>query len=323
MFDDQPGGPGQDQPQGKLILRGHNNNAPANPQGDTVFFPPAQAPSSPEQMQTYYPPSPTMQAPYTPPPPTQQPPYAPQYLPQQGPYGPGGPGPRKGGDPIYKFLIIAIVVVIFSGIVFAAFASGIAGQILAQGNRSGQTSTTTSTPPSQNTQGGTSANQATPTPFVPTPTPTLAPTPTPVPQFPLQITDINGQTPMNNNAVQVSNNSSVQVNVHMSQPDPNARVRLLITYKVAPGIARSARKHVDGNGDVQLTWNVHVFNFGQNAGNVTATVVAASFDQNGQQIAESAPVTVQIMTGNNNNGGGNNNNGNNNNNGGNNNDNNN
>ncbi len=311
MFDDQPGGPGQDQPQGKLILRGpNNNNAPAGPQGDTVFFPPMQSPSSPEHMQTYYPPAQTMQASYTPPP-SQQPPYSQQYLPQQAPYGPYST--RKSGDPIYKFLIIAIVVVIFSGVVFAAFASGIAGQVIAQRGGSGQTSTTTNTPPpSQNSQGNTNANQATATQMVSTPTPTLMPTATPVSQFPLQITDINGQTPNNNNTVQVSNNNAVSVTVHMNQPDPNVRVRLLVTYNVAPGIYRSNRKHVDGNGDVQLNWNVHVFNFGQNGDNVTANVIAASFDQNGQQIDQSAPVTVQIMTGNNNNNNNDNNNNNNN-----------
>jgi len=245
-----------------------------------------------------------MQASYTPPP--QQPPYSQQYLPQQAPYSPYGT--RKSGDPIYKFLIIAIVVVIFSGVVFAAFASGIAGQVIAQQGGSGQTSTNTNTPPpAQNTQGNTNANQATATQMVPTPIPTPMPTATPVSQLPLQITDINGQTLNNNNPVQVSNNNSILVTVHMNQPDPNVRVRLIVTYNVAPGTYRSARKHVDDNGDVQLNWNVRVFNFGQNGDNVAANVVAASFDQNGQQVDQSAPVTVQIITGNNNNNNNNNN----------------
>jgi hypothetical protein len=44
-----------------------------------------------------------------------------------------------------------------------------------------------------------------------------------------------------------------------------------------------------------------VFNFDQNAGNITATVIAEFSDQNGQPV-DSSPVTVQITT---NNGGGN------------------
>src|SRR6202163_2380070 len=152
MFDDQQGRPGEDQPQGKLILRGYNNNnAPASPQGDTVSFSPTQPPSSPEHMQTYYPAAQTVQAPYAPP--SQQPPYAQQHLPQQAAYG--GASPRRGGDPIFKFLIIAIMVVVFSGIVFAAFASGVAGQIVAQRGNSGQASTNTNNPakaPTQNPQ---------------------------------------------------------------------------------------------------------------------------------------------------------------------------
>lgn len=289
MFDDQPGGSGQDQPQGKLILRGYNNNAPASPQGDTVNFTPVQSPSSPEQMPTYYPPAQNAQAPYAPP--TQQAPYGQQYLPQQAAHG--GAGPRRSADPVFKFLIIAIVVVVLSGVVFAAFASGVANQIITQRGGNGQTTTNKPAPTStQNIQG--SGGQA----ALPTPTPTLMPTPTPTQQFPLQIVDINGQTPTNN-TIQVSNNNSVQVNVHMSQPDQNVRVRLLVTYSTGQNIYKSNRRRVDNNGDVQLTWNVQVFNGGQNGDNVTANVVAASFDQNGQQIDLSAPVTVQINAGNN------------------------
>ena len=207
-------------------------------------------------------------------------------------------------DPAYKFLFIALGVVLIASIIFIAFAGSTVASLF---NQSGADTTQTNTggPSAQGTldtnpqfptpggnTGATATSQpvSTPTTTLPTPSPTVAnptpttqpsPTPTPNQQLTLQIVNAPGQ---------VDNNSTVMLNITSSQP--NVQVTLTITYDVPPYFKEIGPQTTDNNGNASFQWNVQVHFFGRNQG--TARIVATGRNQNGQEVS-SQTVTVKIV----------------------------
>ena len=206
-------------------------------------------------------------------------------------------------DPAYKFLFIALGVVLIASILFIAFAGSTVASIFNQsGTGTTQTNTggpsgqgTVDTHPQFPTPGGNTGVTATsqpvstpttlptPSPTVANPTPTTQPSPTPTPnsQLTLQIVNAPGQ---------VSNNSTVTLNITSSQPD--VQVTLTITYDVPPYFKQLGPQTTDNNGNASFQWNVQVHFLGRNQG--TARIVATGRNQNGQAVS-SQMVTVKIV----------------------------
>jgi len=209
-------------------------------------------------------------------------------------------------DPAYKFLFIAIGVVLLASILFVAFAGSTFSSLFSQSG-AGTTQTnsgggvpaqgTVDTNPKFPTPGGNTAgtptNQSTttlPSPTAttainptPTPIPTTQPSPTPTtnPQLTLQITNAPGQ---------VDNNSTVTLNVTSSQP--GVQVQLSITYNADPFFKTLGPQTTDNNGNASFQWNVQVRPFSRNQ--VYARIVATGRNQNGQAVS-SQVVTVKIV----------------------------
>jgi hypothetical protein len=98
----------------------------------------------------------------------------------------------------------------------------------------------------------------------------------------VQITGIPGQ---------VSNNSTVQVNVATSEP--GVTVRLQVTYNVYPYYYQSGAQMTGGDGNATLDWRVQVSGF--RVKRVTARVIAVATDGSGQYATSSAAF-VQVFS---------------------------
>ena len=182
-------------------------------------------------------------------------------------------------DPAYQVLVVAIVLVLISGGVLAAFASSF---LSGAGSNNG---------PSGRPNGGAVANvQSTPTAQptqapTPTPQPTATPIPTPSPtavmRGPLTVRIISIPK-------KVTNNTSVPVIIQTSQP--GVMVRLVAMYGAPPGFFMSNPQTTANDGTATLTWNVSLTMF---TARTTAHVAVTGQNQDGQQV-QSQPVTVRV-----------------------------
>ncbi len=221
-------------------------------------------------------------------------PIPPEYLVQRR----GAPSPQNplarlryywNKDPAYKVLLIAVVLVLVTGTVFAAL---IANALVHNVNFS-------------------TANQALPPPAVvgsANPRPTFAPpgggkgsktsslppahgtTPSmqPTPAVPTT-TPAGGTLALQINSIPTSVRNYQYVTVEVTTSEPNVTVYLYVRYSVAPHQAFAGPVTSDGNGNATLHWLVTV----NRANGSRASVVAIAKDQNGQQ-AQSQPVSVRI-----------------------------
>ncbi|HLG75836.1 MAG TPA: hypothetical protein VKX46_05445 [Ktedonobacteraceae bacterium] len=191
-------------------------------------------------------------------------------------------------DPAYKVLMIAIAVIILSGIVGLV----LIGNLLASGGPSGQPSSSgapsavapNATPTPTATSQPTATPTPTPTPVQNTPTPTEVvqptPTPTPVANAPLSVQIVNVPS-------QVKNGTTVPVTVSASQP--GVTIRLLITYSTL-GSYFNRSMQADSAGNATFSWSVQVYT----KTTASAHLIAVAQDQSGH-VAQSQPVTVQVM----------------------------
>ncbi len=200
-------------------------------------------------------------------------------------------------DPAYKVLMVAMAMVIISGLVFAVLIS----RAFLQNPNFFTSSYSTTAPtgvtptgtvdlkptfPPPNGGQGSSASSQPPAQSTPTlqPTPVNTPQPSPTPQgttLTVQITSI---------PPRVQNNSVVEVGVNTSEA--GVQVQLYIQYSNAyPSTAYSGSRITNDNGNATIPWDVHVFMMGRHA---QATVIAIATDGNGQQ-AQSQPVTVEVI----------------------------
>lgn len=200
-------------------------------------------------------------------------------------------------DPAYKFLFIAIGVVLLASILFIAFAGSTLSSLFSQSS----TGTTQTSPGGGAVQGTTDTNPQFPTPggnvattptatspspvatTAPSPTPTTQPSPTPTtnPQLTIQIV---------NAPAQVDNNSTATINVTSDQP--GVQVTLSITYNADPFFKTLGPQSSDSAGNTSFQWNVQVHPLGRTQ--VFAHLVATGRNQNGQQVS-SQTVTVKIV----------------------------
>ncbi len=209
-------------------------------------------------------------------------------------------------DPAYKVLMIATVVVIAAGLIFVSLATAaFVGNpnLFSSINNTTPQNPTGSTPsgtvdlrPTFPTPGGGSGGntssqppaQSTPVVQV-TATPNESTTPTPQPSpggggtLTVQITNIPGQ---------VSNNSTVQVDVTTSEP--GVTVRLQVSYNAYPFYYQSGAQVTDGDGNATLYWNVQVS--ATRVRHIVAKVTAVAIDANGQYVT-SATYIVQVTSG--------------------------
>lgn len=179
-------------------------------------------------------------------------------------------------DPAYQVLVVAIVLVLISGGVLAAFASSF---LSGAGSNNG---------PSGRPNGGAVANvQSTPTTQ-----PTQAPTPTPSPTAPPPTPTAVMRGPLTVRIIsipqRVTNNTSVPVIIQTSQP--GVMVRLVAMYGAPPGFFMSDPQTTANDGTATLTWNVNLKMF---TARTTARVAVAGQNQDGQQV-QSQPVTVRV-----------------------------
>ena len=297
MIEDQSGAEGPYQPQGKIILPGYTP-APENP--DDIYNGYTQniqdMYNMPQNVYNYNgsqnmyagPQNMYGNGPY-------REPILPEHLLRRspGPPLPSGPLARLSyywhREPAYKFLIIAIAVVLIAGLIFAGFTSVVLAQ-LASPTQAGQGLSATAT---SNAQSGTAtpatgqaaaANQPTPTPTqipTPTPTPTLVPTPTVTGPLSVQITSI---------PQQVSNKSTVYIAVITNQPGTNINLQVTYTNAVALSTPTNGPQQTDNNGAATLPWRINIVSFARTA---TAHVTVIATDQNGQPV-QSQTVDVQV-----------------------------
>ncbi|HEX6110481.1 MAG TPA: hypothetical protein VFZ02_13800 [Ktedonobacteraceae bacterium] len=201
-------------------------------------------------------------------------------------------------DPAYKVLMIAMSMVLITGIIFVSLASAAflgnssslaspsSPQAIPKGaNPTGTVDLRPAFPPPG---GGSGSNQQDSQPPAQT-TPALQPT----------STDQQSPTPGGNGTLsvqftsipsQVVNGSYVLVGVNTSEP--GASVLLVIRYSSHGGRSTAGPQITDSNGDASIPWLVSFFGFGQNS--VQAYVYALATDQNGQR-ARSQTVTVQVL----------------------------
>lgn len=202
-------------------------------------------------------------------------------------------------DPAYKFLFIAIGVVLLASILFVAFAGSTISSLFSQSG-AGTTQTAPGGIPAQGTAdtnpkfptpggntGATPTSQPTTLPSptattAPNPTPTTPPSPTPTqnPQLTLQIVNAPNQ---------VNNNSTVTITVTASQP--GVQVGLTITYNTNPFLKTLGPQATDNNGNAAFSWSVQVHPFSRNQ--VFARLVAIA-RKNGQEVT-SQTVVVKIV----------------------------
>ncbi len=226
----------------------------------------------------------------------------PEMLLRHGGHNPNNPIIRLGElwrrDPAYKALIIAVVLVLVAGTLFASLAanallqssSGLFTQNtdIPTAPQVGVAPTSTGTvdlhPAFPTPGGGKGTNQSSQPPMQSTPALQVSPTAIPTQQqgngnLTVQITGLPPQVP---------NNSMVPVSVQTSTP--GATVQLQVTYNAPPFLYTSAQQVTDGNGNATINWQVNVFARGKRT---TARVIVIAFDQNGQQ-GHSDTVRVQV-----------------------------
>jgi hypothetical protein len=211
------------------------------------------------------------------------------------------PGASIRKDPAYLFLVIALVVALVSGVIFAVFAGSAVAQLVSPpaqknsvppppiatqstGNEKvdlqptfptpsgGQGSTATSLPPT-----------SVPATVVASPVATSQPTQDTGGAVSLQITSL---------PQQVTNNTFVPVTVTANQP--GVSVKLVVFYNALPFYYTTTAQITDDNGNATLLWQVRVFaRKGQIA---SARVTAVTQNQDGQQIS-SPTITVMVANG--------------------------
>lgn len=206
----------------------------------------------------------------------------------------------RSGDPAYKVLLVAIIIVLLAGTIFALFASSAFFGLLSELTSNTHKVAFTVTPvgkvdlhpvfptPAGNV-GHIKANASPDT--LPTAQPTLPPTatiPSPTPTPTLQTT---GPLTLQIDELpnQVNNNALVPVSVLSNQPGVN--VRLIIVYNTFPQLTTSATQITDANGRATLLWRVHARPFTT----TRARLSVLARDQSGQEVT-SKPISISIMT---------------------------
>jgi hypothetical protein len=211
-------------------------------------------------------------------------------------------------DPAYKFLFIAIGIVLLASILFMMIAGaslnsffqpngGGNGQTapggLAQGTVSTQSTPSTKPSPVTSTS-PTSVPTTVPSPTVtanPSPSPTVQPSPSPTPNpSPTQAGQGQLTAQIVNPPTQVMDNTVVFINVATGQP--NTTVKLTIITNASPVYIALGPQQTDGNGNVAFQWPVQYRAFSRNP--VNANLVATATNQNGQQ-ASSQVATVRVI----------------------------
>lgn len=212
-------------------------------------------------------------------------------------------------DPAYKVFMLATVLILIAGCIFVSFATAAflrnpnffssSGNTTPQNPTGASPSGTVDLHPTFPTPGGGSGgNSSSQPPAQSTPvlqvtaTPGESTTPTPQPNptsgpgpgtLTVDITNIPGQ---------VSNNSTVPVDVTTNEP--GVTVHLQVSYNAYPYFYQSGTQVTGGDGNATLYWNVQVS--GVRIRHVTARVTAIATDANGQYVT-SATYTVQVVTG--------------------------
>ncbi len=198
-------------------------------------------------------------------------------------------------DPAYKVLMIAMSMVLLSGIIFVSLASAAflgnpnffaSSSSLTIPRGANPTGTVDLRPTFSAPGGGSGSNQSSQPPMHQTPalqptTDQQSPTPGRGGTLTVQITNL---------PQQVANDSRVDVGVNTSEP--RATVILVIRYNQG-GRTSAGPQTTDDNGNATIPWFVFAFGIGKKS--VQAFVYAVATDQNGQQ-ARSQTVTVQVLT---------------------------
>jgi hypothetical protein len=200
-------------------------------------------------------------------------------------------------DAAYKVLMIAVAVVVLSGLLFMTLGTTsllqglgfISQNVTVPQNPSAEarvTGTVDLRPTFPTPSGGNGTSKSSQPPpsssYYPPTSSDSTPTPQPTPsaQLTVQITSIPSR---------VSNLSSVFVSVATSEPQID--VRLQVYYNAPPYTYTSISRTTDGSGNAVIPWHVQVTTRGTK--NVIATVVAVATDQNGQRVI-SQPVQVIV-----------------------------
>ena len=202
-------------------------------------------------------------------------------------------------DATYKVLMIAVAVVVLSGILFMTLGTTsllqglgfISQNVTVPQNPSAEAraiGTVDLRPTFPTPSGGNGTNKSSQPPpsssYYPPTSSDSTPTPQPTSsaQLTVQITSIPSQVP-NRSAVLVSVTTSV----------PQIDVRLQVYYNAPPYTYTSIARTTDGSGNAVIPWHIQVTVRGTK--NVIATVVAVATDQNGQRVI-SQPVQVMVNT---------------------------
>jgi cytoskeletal protein RodZ len=183
-------------------------------------------------------------------------------------------------DPAYKVLIVATVMVLVAGIIFATFlvntfaqssASTPKATIPAKVVSNAPTSTTNRPPTFPTPSGGQGSKQASSQP--PASAPVVLPTLTPSNQPTQPTTTQNLQLQITNIPQQVRNNSDVQVTVMTNQP--GVSVQLQATFDNSVITNSAGPQQTDANGNVTLNWHVADVSFKQSfVARITAIATA-------------------------------------------------
>lgn len=200
-------------------------------------------------------------------------------------------------DPAYKVLLVAIILIIITGIAFTVYALNVFAQTASTQSNSATTVTQKPVAPQGTVDpkptfpapgSSTTGNQSTPGATV---APTTTPPPTMQPTQPPANTNLTAQ--ITNSPQQVNNGTTVQVAMQASKP--GVAVQLIVTYNASPGFYGSAIRYTDNGGNATLFWRIRVQMHGNRP--VTARVIAVARDQNGH-IAQSQMIIVQITNNN-------------------------
>jgi hypothetical protein len=203
-------------------------------------------------------------------------------------------------DPAYLFLVIALVLALVSGIIFAVFAGSAVAQLVsstAQKNSAPPPPVATQAngnekvdlQPSFPTPSGGQASSQPPT-SVPA---TVVASPTATDQSqPTQDTGGAVSLQITSLPQQVTNNTFVSVTVTANRP--GVSVKLVVFYNALPFYYTTAAQITDDNGNATLLWQVRVF---AHKGQISsARVTAVTQNQDGQRVS-SPTITVLVTNG--------------------------
>ncbi len=204
-------------------------------------------------------------------------------------------------DPAYKVLIVATVMVLVAGIIFATFLVNTFAQTATptpQAATPPKAVTAPATPhpntpptfPTPSGGQGSSQSSSQPPKSAPVVLPTLTPSDAnPQPTQPPQNQNQNLQLQITDIPQQVHNNSDVQVTVMANQPGVSVRLQVSFDNSIITNSAGPQQTDADGN--VTLDWHVaDIISFKQS---FVARVTAFATDQNGQQVS-SQTVSVSV-----------------------------